>query len=122
MIFMKNATAYPTAKAKKRSMIEAELSKIIQTDNVKILIDNIKRRQVAEFIKGDTVSVMEGGIGGGCAPGGDCMYRVKVGTVVQVTPSGYLVEGASHRGIPSRDFVNRSHLISGIVKMSRFVN
>jgi hypothetical protein len=120
---MKNNTAYPTAKAKKRIMIEADLAEIIKTDRIKILIDNMRRRQIKEFFKGDTVKVMEKyGKGENCIRDADCMYRVSVGTVVQVTPGGYLVEGQSHHGIPSRDFVNRSHLISGTVTMDHYIS
>ncbi len=106
-----------SARIEKRKQIEEEIRRIVLSDQRDILIDNMRRRRRREFQAGDRVRIIEWLRSGGNERGADCMYRVTEGVVVQVTGWGYFVEGISERGLPAKDFVNKSHLINGTVKM-----
>lgn len=117
---MQEIKAPLSAKELKRLAIEEELGRIIEYDRHRALLENIKNRNYEEFFKGDKVTVLELRYKNASdAHLGDRMYRVRTGVVTQVTKSGYLIEGISLRGKPSRDFVNRAHLINGTVAMHR---
>ena len=113
-----NATLSP--RELKRLAIEEELGRIIEKDKYEALAENIKNRSYEEFVDGDHVALLELRYKNARDTHlGERMYRVRTGTVVQVTKSGYLIEGVSLRGKPSRDFVNRAHLINGTVSMHK---
>ncbi len=116
---MKTNADRKMAKLLKRRQIEHELRQIILNDNREILLDNIRRRRRHEFKKGDAITLVEWISGRYSASReSDRLYRVTDGVVVEVLPSGYIVEGRTARGRHARDFVNRAHLINGFVKMS----
>lgn len=107
------------AKLEKRTQIERELHQIILSDSREILLDNLRRRRRHEFNVGDIVTVVEW-ISGGYGKDNDLdrrIYRVTEGRVIQVTPGGYFIEGLSTRGKPARDFINRAHIINGLVRL-----
>lgn len=107
------------ARLLKRKQIEYELRQILLRDHREILLDNLRRRRHHEFKRGDAVSIVEWISGGyGKPQEADRLYRVTEGIVVDVLPAGYIVEGRTARGRHARDFVNRAHLINGLVKMS----
>lgn len=116
---MKTNAERMKAKLLKRKQIEYELRQIILHDNREILLDNLRRRRRHEFKRGDAVSIVEWISGSyGKMHDVDRLYRVTEGVVVDVLPAGYIVEGRTARGRHARDFVNRAHLINGLVKMS----
>ena len=114
---MNNSTVTPSAK---RSAIEAELAQIIKNDRDQILLDNLKSRYRGKFAVGDRVVLRENRYNSAdpSVPS-EKMYHVQSGTVIQVTKSGYLVDGVSVHGVRARDFVNRAHLINGTVVISK---
>ncbi len=106
-------------KAEKRLKIEQEMHSIVMADRRKILLDNIKRRTRPEFKEGDKIRLQEW-IGMQKLKERDrAMYRVFEGTVLQVTRSGYYVEGVAVTGVLVKDFINRAHIINGAVSVSK---
>ena len=109
------------AKLKKRQQIEDEIRSIVIKDIRAVLIDNLRRRnrKLGNISCGDVILLVE--------PIGkrikseefddDFLYRVAKGRVIQVTRYGFFIEGKSHTGRSTKEFVNKAHIINGTVKI-----
>ena len=105
----------------KRLAIEKEIRSIILSDSRAILADNIIRikKKLGNIGVGDTVLLFEY-IGKKKLASDDmaeALYRMTEGTVIQVTKSGFFIDGINGRGHKIREFVNKAHIINGRVKL-----
>ena len=109
--------AMSQAKIEKRKKIEAEMREIVIHDSREILLDNMRRRRRREFSAGDRIRIVEYINPKSKNSDVEYIYRVSEGTVRQVTPGGYFIEGENSHGRPVKDFINRAHIINGFVKL-----
>ena len=101
----------------KRLAIEKEIRSIVLSDSRAILADNMKR--IRQRLVGDTVLLFEY-IGKKKLSNDDmaeALYRMTEGTVIQVTKSGFFIDGVNGRGHKIREFVNKAHIINGRVRL-----
>ena len=108
-------------KREKREKIEQEIRSIVLKDKYIILADNIRRRKRIKLSAGDRVRLKECTLAARLKRDGEIMYRVSEGTVLQVTRHGYYVEGRTEKGSPTKDFINKAHIINGAVKIEYLV-
>lgn len=105
----------------KRLAIEKEIRSIILSDNRAILADNIMRikKKLGNIGVGDTVLLFEYIGRKKLSPDdmAEALYRMTEGTVIQVTKSGFFIDGVNGRGHKIREFVNKAHIINGRVRL-----
>ena len=90
-------------------------------DNRAILLDNLLRRKkrLGNLKLGDTVLLFEyiGKKKYASPEENDMLYRITEGKVIQVTKSGFFLDGLNGRGHKIMEFVNKAHIISGRVQL-----
>ena len=105
----------------KREKIEKEIRDIVLSDRRAILRDNLRRRKmkIGNIKKGDYVFVYEffRKRRKERFEEGEFLYRTAEGRVVQVTRSGFFLEGFTDRGTPVREYINTAHILSGKVRL-----
>ena len=106
----------------KRELIEKEIRSIVLSDSRAILADNLLRRKkrIGNIAVGDKVLVFEFLSNRKKKPKnfeGEFLYRITEGTVIQVTPHGFFIQGVGHTGNKTREFVNKAHIINGTVQL-----
>ena len=110
------------SKTAKRQAIEKEIRDIVLSDKKMILKDNLRRRhaRLGNLKKGDCVTLYEffRNRKKEFSDEGELLYRLVEGRIIQVTKSGFYIEGVSHRGALIREYVNKSHIINGTVKLA----
>lgn len=109
------------ARSLKRQQIEDEIRGIVLSDGRAILADNLRRRnkRLGSISYGDTVLLFEYAGKKRKSPDtdGECLYRMIEGRVIQVTKSGFFIEGHEKKGRRIREFVNKAHIINGTVQL-----
>ena len=105
----------------KRLAIEKEIRSIVLSDSRAILADNMKRirQRLGNLRVGDTVLLFEYIGKKRLAPDdmAEALYRMTEGTVIQVTKSGFFIDGVNGRGHKIREFVNNALIINGRVRL-----
>ncbi len=105
----------------KRQLIENEIHSIVMADKRAILLDNLRRRKkrLGNLKLGDTVLLFEymGRKKHASSDENDTLYRITEGKVIQVTKSGFFLDGLNGRGHKTMEFVNKAHIISGRVQL-----
>lgn len=108
-------------KMTKRQAIEKEIRDIVLSDKKAILIDNLQRRhaKLGELKKGDRVLLYEffKNRRKEYTDEGEFLYRIVEGRIIQVTHSGFFIEGHTSRGALIREYVNKAHVINGTVRL-----
>lgn len=110
-----------TEKLTKRQAIEKEIRDIVLSDKKAILIDNLRRRhaKLGDLKKGDRVLLYEffKTRRKDFADEREFLYRIVEGRIIQVTHSGFFIEGHTSRGALIREYVNKAHIINGTVRL-----
>lgn len=105
----------------KRQAIEQEIKDIVLSDRKAILKDNLLRRRarLGHLQKGDFILLYEffKNRKKEHTDDDDFLYRIVEGKIIQVTRSGFFVEGRTSRGTSVCEYVNKAHIINGTVRL-----
>ena len=120
---MKGADPMDEHLTPKRDKIEKEIREIVLADSRAILRDNLRRRRkkIGNIKKGDSVVLYEffRNRRKERFEEGEFLYRIVEGRIIQVTGSGFFVDGVTDRGLSVREYVNIAHILSGKVRLIR---